>query len=873
MVEPIFRMRHALACLTLYGLYTEYAFVTSAIRPCGGSPSSTTLNMDSHRSTKRRKLDTRQGEPPKSASASRSKATPATYSKKRPAKSSERNTLPNSDPITNGTSTYTSAHEAWLEAKAKSQALRGKRPGSNLAWEKDADLYDDIDGAHAHQSPLKRKKVAPNSAPAKKQLDPLRNQKSSPAVTSSPSKSAAALGFFKQFHQPKPKPQTEEAGTPSNVGAERLSNGVSHTANGPDFASTSEGDQSESSEDVAPAPDTPIRSAGKPSGKRWTYDDKPKKTFEDEIRELAEAAREQVKNDKGEETAATLSQNWRSNLRAAEAVTPGEQDGSVRGTPHTATQKKKVPQQRKKKQADRVDVPPASRSESPDRMELDDLEDRQDQPAEADQAEHDGIMNTKPTKVKLQPRSKVTPTSQRISFEPGELEQIQVILLEKLTGKRPTRLTNVESEYTKVSSLITQTITAGESNSMLVIGARGSGKSALVNQILREQTNEHQDEFHMVRLSGFIHTDDKIALREIWRQLGREMELDSEDGTAKNYADTLTTLLALLSHPAEQGREQQPDQRTKSVVFIIDEFELFASHPRQTLLYNLFDIAQSRKAPIAVLGLTTRIDVAESLEKRVKSRFSHRYVHLSQPKSFAAFQEACTAAIALHHYDLTAEERESLGAHSEVTDKLQEASKTQRQGALADWNAFVQTLTSQPLFTQHLRRIYYTTKSVSEFHASVLLPATALSVSSATTSDELLEHFTDSLSASSLHTPDSKPNILSSLSTIQLALLICAARLTAIHNIDTVPFAQGYEEYKVLASKAKLQASASGALAQGAGSRIWSKDVARGAWEDLIECGLVMEDGSRGGRVDVGLEEIGMAGVELGSWGRWCREI
>ena len=73
----------------------------------------------------------------------------------------------------------------------------------------------------------------------------------------------------------------------------------------------------------------------------------------------------------------------------------------------------------------------------------------------------------------------------------------------------------------------------------------------------------------------------------------------------------------------------------------MDEFDLFTTHPRQTLLYNLFDIAQARKAPIVVLGLTTRIDVVESLEKRVKSRFSHRYVHLPLPRSIPAFWEIC----------------------------------------------------------------------------------------------------------------------------------------------------------------------------------------------------------------------------------------
>jgi origin recognition complex subunit 4 len=115
--------------------------------------------------------------------------------------------------------------------------------------------------------------------------------------------------------------------------------------------------------------------------------------------------------------------------------------------------------------------------------------------------------------------------------------------------------------------------------------------------------------------------------------------------------------LALLSHPSEISESQtnQPDQTTKSVIFILDEFDLFTTHARQTLLYNLFDIAQARKAPIAVLGLTTRIDVVESLEKRVKSRFSHRYVYLSQPRSLPAFREISKEAFTIDIEELDAE--------------------------------------------------------------------------------------------------------------------------------------------------------------------------------------------------------------------------
>ena len=109
-----------------------------------------------------------------------------------------------------------------------------------------------------------------------------------------------------------------------------------------------------------------------------------------------------------------------------------------------------------------------------------------------------------------------------------------------------------------------------------------------------------------------------------------------------------------MSHPSEIA-ETQAGITSKSIVFVIDEFDLFATHARQTLLYNLFDIAQARKAPIAVLGLTTRIDVVESLEKRVKSRFSHRYVYLSLPKSLPAYWDVCKQGLVVDEEDMALE--------------------------------------------------------------------------------------------------------------------------------------------------------------------------------------------------------------------------
>lgn len=50
----------------------------------------------------------------------------------------------------------------------------------------------------------------------------------------------------------------------------------------------------------------------------------------------------------------------------------------------------------------------------------------------------------------------------------------------------------------------------------------------MMEEILSDLRAEHTEAFHVVRLNGFIHTDDKLALKEIWRQLGKEMEIEDD---------------------------------------------------------------------------------------------------------------------------------------------------------------------------------------------------------------------------------------------------------------------------------------------------------------------------------------------------------
>lgn len=472
-----------------------------------------------------------------------------------------------------------------------------------------------------------------------------------------------------------------------------------------------------------------------------------------------------------------------------------------------------------------------------------------------------------------------------------EMKTLIKIVLEKLNGKRLIPLRGLDNEYQKVYQLIEQTVTVGEGNSMLLFGSRGSGKSAMVETAISSLAKEHEDDFHVVRLNGFLHTDDRLALREMWRQLGRETETEDEAAKVSSYADTMATLLALLSHPEDvfgSSGNSETITAAKSIVIILDEFDLFVSHPRQTLLYNLFDIAQARKAPIAVLGLTTRVDVTELLEKRVKSRFSHRYVFLPLPKSFEIFSDICFGGLNLEDSEIS-----KVTSDEERAVTNPNAWKTLLEG----WRAYLKGLWSDKEFQSHLRRIYNQTKSVKEFLISSILPMTEMFYSTFDATDSGLnklqvpipkDFVTQSLSCpdpAPLPFPPSTANSTGSTS-LPLSLLLAATRLTALYDPGSanpqnlaplaLSFPAAYTEYVRLLTSAKVSASVSGAAATP--GRVWGRDVAREAWEKLVTWGLVVPVGGGSGvsdgrmfRVEVSFEEaVEMAGSG-GSLGKWWR--
>ena len=163
----------------------------------------------------------------------------------------------------------------------------------------------------------------------------------------------------------------------------------------------------------------------------------------------------------------------------------------------------------------------------------------------------------------------------------------------------------------------------------------------------------------VLRLSGWVQTSDRLALRELAYQLTQQTgssllaQADQaaacEDDDRNPFLDEDPTIPLLPASHLPQLISLLPTL-TRPTIVILEGFDLFALHPRQSLLYCLLDTVQSCRSAhgnrgIAVIGVTTRVDTINLLEKRVKSRFSGRILRTAPPSQFESWMKTATDAL------------------------------------------------------------------------------------------------------------------------------------------------------------------------------------------------------------------------------------
>ncbi|KIK68125.1 hypothetical protein GYMLUDRAFT_154593 [Collybiopsis luxurians FD-317 M1] len=220
--------------------------------------------------------------------------------------------------------------------------------------------------------------------------------------------------------------------------------------------------------------------------------------------------------------------------------------------------------------------------------------------------------------------------------------------------------TTNESAIELLGELLDGTVNRGEGNSCLLLGPRGSGKTQAIESCI---ANLKQAPI-VVRLSGWVQTNDRLAMKELSRQLSPQVspallpeELrgtaneESQDDDENPFVDASLESVQLWVPTAHMHSLIAciPTLGRPTIV-ILDAFDLFAEHPRQSLLYSLLDTVQSCRAGgvnkgIAVVGVTSRMDAIMMLEKRVKSRFSGRMIRTSASNTVTDWKAALTVML------------------------------------------------------------------------------------------------------------------------------------------------------------------------------------------------------------------------------------
>ncbi|KAK8853413.1 hypothetical protein IAR55_004119 [Kwoniella newhampshirensis] len=421
-------------------------------------------------------------------------------------------------------------------------------------------------------------------------------------------------------------------------------------------------------------------------------------------------------------------------------------------------------------------------------------------------------------------------------------------------------------------NLLKGTVERGEGNSALVVGPRGVGKTRTVTRALNLLPSTSNATPIIVQLSGHAQTNDRLAIREMGRQIaeaeGRKVVDgvgdDGEEGeNDEEYAPTTlpSHLLALLTTPSP-----------RAIVVIMEEFDLFTEHARQALLYCLLDVVQSVKTGpvettgrgVAVIGVTSRVDTLLLLEKRVKSRFSHRVWRVSSPISSEGPGWKQVIKQALIPWDVDDKGKDN---KEEIVQEDKEVRRWKQ-----DWQFAVELLLDEARIQRNLDRMTGLTTDVRNLYRPFIVPMKEVVDSRVDfiTVPSVVESVLAQIEGAGWGLQTSKINRLPHPA---LGVLIIAKHL-AYAGREEFNFSQVEEEY-LRFSRTKLV---------GSGKIRWPIGILRNAFEHLVRLSLLTPASNANVkpqfmkvRSALSPHEVvawfkgeggGVLGPELGNWGR-----
>ncbi|KAJ8146617.1 hypothetical protein OY671_000353 [Metschnikowia pulcherrima] len=357
----------------------------------------------------------------------------------------------------------------------------------------------------------------------------------------------------------------------------------------------------------------------------------------------------------------------------------------------------------------------------------------------------------------------------------ADVKTMKKLILSQVNGNTPLRIkeSTLYAPYKEVYSMFSHTIHDSESHTAILTGAAGSGKTEIVEQALGELQASNAEKFLTIRLSGSLHFTDQHAIREIARQLDVKLRDFTEDLGGDTYEqrainETFQNILSTLFRIEDPADPVDKKESPIRVIFVIDEIERFVTNPKQTLLYNLFELAQASKVPVCILGITPRVSLRELFEKRVKSRFSSRTIYTKKADNVELFWENAKLWLTV-----------PASKFSEFSDK----------NYPEQWNETIEHLfRSGSGLTKTIYKTYHTTKNYRQVNNECALPISKINKNHPFPESADFEAY-QKLAVCGIEA------VIASLSPAELLVVVAAARWIAKTDPPHVNFKLAYNEY------------------------------------------------------------------------------
>lgn len=454
------------------------------------------------------------------------------------------------------------------------------------------------------------------------------------------------------------------------------------------------------------------------------------------------------------------------------------------------------------------------------------------------------LVKRTPAQTLQAPKEPVTPLDPAFKRFKHFLLRCLYQTLPSVENRIPSHLHEVQKELDRILS---QAIVQKESHSSIIVGPRESYKTFLLDHELALMANEYEGQFITIRLNGFIHSE-QAAINGIATQLEQQLrelrgtaddkkiKSDISSGSLTEVFEKILRVLDSTSFSNQRKSHKSGAANKLTVVFIFDEIDTFAGPVRQSLLYNLFDMVEHAKVPVCIFGCTTKLNILEFLEKRVKSRFSQRVIYMPQIESLEQFKKLTG--------ELLTVPRSSEYKYANMwNQKIEEALADEKSNFSKMAKINYETFKSLPRFKNSIIPLIHGANSFNTLCESL------------DSCDTIKDYAKNQLGSSLTAT-------VASLSDLELAILICAARAVLKAKDEVMNFNLTYAEYEAMTkslnariptvAKAGTSKEGSSVLFDNA-IKLWKKKDVKNVWESLINLNLLTEKSA------IGLRESAMA--------------